>query len=89
VDPAVKLRRIPPPRITSDNLLGGSHVAIAPGGAVENIKPGGEIQNTQGAVDLFSLIGQVIRPQSGGAESPASGAAASPAGAASVPAASD
>ena len=27
------------------------------------MKPGGEFQNTQGAVDLFGLIGRVLRPQ--------------------------
>jgi phospholipid/cholesterol/gamma-HCH transport system substrate-binding protein len=50
-------------KITSDGLLGGAHVAIAPGGSTEDLKPGGEIENTQGAVDIFGLIGQVIRPQ--------------------------
>jgi hypothetical protein len=35
-----------------------------PGGAPDDLKPGGEINNTQGAVDLFGLIGQVIRPKS-------------------------
>lgn len=29
-------------------------------------KPGGEIETTQGAVDLFGLIGSVMRPQGGG-----------------------
>ncbi len=49
--------------------------------ASDNIKPGGEIQNTQGAVDLFSLIGQFLRPSSGSASSTppaAAGAAALP-----------
>jgi len=52
-------------------------VAIEPGGAPDNLKPGGEIQNTQGAVDLFSLVGQVLRPQA-----PAPAASAAPASAA-------
>ena len=59
---SVKLPSDSTAKITSDSLLGGSHIAIEPGGASEDLKPGGEIQNTQGAVDLFSLIGQVIRP---------------------------
>ncbi len=92
LDPAIKLPADSTAKITSDNLLGGSHIAIAPGGAAQDLKPGGEIQNTQGAVDLFGLIGQVIRPQSGPADpsAPSGGAAASGAsgGAASVPAAS-
>jgi phospholipid/cholesterol/gamma-HCH transport system substrate-binding protein len=63
LDPAVKLPSDSTAKITSDGLLGGEHVAIEPGGAPDNLKPGGEIQNTQGAVDLFSLVGQVLRPQ--------------------------
>jgi phospholipid/cholesterol/gamma-HCH transport system substrate-binding protein len=87
LDPAVKLPADSTAKITSDNLLGGSHVAIAPGGAAEDLKPGGEIQNTQGAVDLFGLIGQVMRPQSGSAETSSSSTPAA-SGAASTPAAS-
>jgi phospholipid/cholesterol/gamma-HCH transport system substrate-binding protein len=64
LDPSVKLPADSTAKITSDSLLGGVHVAIAPGGAIADLKPGGEIENTQGAVDLFGLIGQFIRPQS-------------------------
>jgi phospholipid/cholesterol/gamma-HCH transport system substrate-binding protein len=89
LDPAIKLPADSTAKVTSDSLLGGSHIAIAPGGAAEDLKAGGEIQNTQGSVDIFGLIGQVIRPQSGSTEAPASGApAASGAAAASTPAAS-
>jgi phospholipid/cholesterol/gamma-HCH transport system substrate-binding protein len=63
LDPTVKLPADSTAKITSDSLLGGAHVAIAPGGAPDDLKPGGEIVNTQGAVDLFGLIGQVMRPQ--------------------------
>jgi phospholipid/cholesterol/gamma-HCH transport system substrate-binding protein len=49
-------------KVTSDGLLGGAHIALTPGGAEDDLKPGGEISNTQGSVDLFGLIGQVIRP---------------------------
>jgi phospholipid/cholesterol/gamma-HCH transport system substrate-binding protein len=70
LDGDVKLPADSTAKITSDGLLGGSHVAIAPGGSPENLPPGGQIENVQGAVDLFGLIGQVIRPQGG-----ASGAA--------------
>lgn len=64
-------------KITSDGLLGGAHVAVAPGGAVENLAPGGQIENTQGSVDLFGLIGQVLRPPAPSAEGGAAPAAAS------------
>ena len=81
VDPSIKLPTDSTAKITSDSLLGGSHVALAPGGAADNLKPGAELQNTQGAVDLFGLIGQVMRPQSGSGQAPpAAGSAAPPSG---------
>ena len=66
-------------KITSDGLLGGAHVVIEPGGASDNLKAGSEIENTQGAVDLFGLVGQFLRPPA--QPPPASGApgAAAPA----------
>lgn len=79
----VKLPSDSTAKITSDGLLGGAHIALTPGGAEDDLKAGGEISNTQGAVDLFGLIGQFIRPQSGSAASssaaPADGAAKAPA----------
>ena len=66
IDPEIKLPADSSAKITSDSLLGGVHVAVAAGGSPEDLKPGGEIENTQGAVDLFGLIGQVVRPQPSG-----------------------
>jgi len=60
-------------KITQDSLLGGEHLAVEPGGSLQNMKPGQAFQNTQGAVDLFGLIGQVLRPQT-----PAASASAAP-----------
>ena len=80
----VKLPSDSSAKITSDGLLGGAHIAIAPGGAADDLKPGGEISNTQGAVDLFGLIGQVMRPKAPEADKPAEkapAAAKAPAGA--------
>lgn len=71
IDRAVRLPSDSTAKIASDGLLGGPHLAIAPGGAMTALKDGGEIENTQGAVDLFGLIGQVMRP-------PATPAAAGP-----------
>ncbi len=83
LDPTVKLPADSTAKITSDGLLGGSHIAVEPGGAPGDMKAGDEFQNTQGAVDLFGLIGQFIRPTSPSASSaPASGAAPSTAAAA-------
>jgi phospholipid/cholesterol/gamma-HCH transport system substrate-binding protein len=85
LDPTVKLPSDSTAKITSDSLLGGVHVAIAPGGAADDIKPGGEIDNTQGAVDLFGLIGSVMRPQGGADAAPASSAAPAANSAATAP----
>ena len=78
IDPTVKLPSDSTAKITSDSLLGGAHVSIAPGAAMDDIKPGGQIENTQGAVDIFGLIGSVIRPQ-GGSDATASSDSAAPA----------
>jgi phospholipid/cholesterol/gamma-HCH transport system substrate-binding protein len=77
----VKLPADSTAKITSSGLLGGQLVAIAPGGALEDMKPGAEFQNTQGAVDLFGLIGQFVRPNAAAA-APAAGNTAAPAKAA-------
>ena len=89
IDPTVKLPSDLTAKITSDGILGGAHVSIAPGAAMDDLKPGGQIENTQGAVDLFGLIGSVIRPQGDSdASAPSTGSSAAPAPAASQPAVS-
>lgn len=70
IDKGIALPSDSTAKITSDGLLGGAHVSVEPGGAEDMLKPGGEIQNTQGAVDLFGLIGQVIKPQPAAPQSP-------------------
>jgi len=47
-------------KISSEGLLGGSFVALEPGGAPDLLEAGDEIQFTQGTVDLMGLIGQVV-----------------------------
>lgn len=71
IDKGVNLPSDSTAKITSDGLLGGVHVSIEPGGAEDMLKPGGEIQNTQGAVDLFGLIGQVINKPAAAPAEPA------------------
>jgi phospholipid/cholesterol/gamma-HCH transport system substrate-binding protein len=78
LDPTVKLPADSTAKVTSDSLLGGAHIAIAPGGALQDLKPGSEIENTQGSVDLFGLIGQFLRPQSGDGAAGNAAAAAAP-----------
>ena len=64
--------------ITSEGLLGGSFIALIPGGDPEHLAPGDEIIDTQGATDLMGLIGSFINRSgdtegSSGAGSPAEG----------------
>jgi len=63
LDPAIPLPADSTAKIANDGLMGPTHVVIEPGGATQNLKPGGEIENTQGAVDVFSLLSQFVRPQ--------------------------
>lgn len=83
VDSEVSLPLDSSAAITSEGLLGGSFIALVPGGDPEKLAPGDEITDTQGATDLMGLIGSVIN-RSGGSEAPAGAApaTAAPAGAA-------
>jgi phospholipid/cholesterol/gamma-HCH transport system substrate-binding protein len=67
LDPTLPLPSDSTAKITTDGLMGATHVVIEPGGASNAMKAGGEIDNTQGAVDLFGLIGQFMRPPAPGA----------------------
>ncbi|MFN3371198.1 MAG: outer membrane lipid asymmetry maintenance protein MlaD [Sphingomonadaceae bacterium] len=62
--------------ITSEGLLGGSYIALVPGGDTERLAPGDEITDTQGATDLMGLIGSVINRS--GEPAPAPAAPATP-----------
>ncbi len=66
--------------ITSEGILGGSYIALSPGGDPAMLPPGGEIAETQGAQDLMGLMGQFINRS--GTSAPAAGAG----GAAAAPA---
>ena len=60
LDPAVKLPADSSAAITSEGLLGGTYIALTPGGAEAKLKGGDTITDTQGAMDLMALIGQFI-----------------------------
>jgi phospholipid/cholesterol/gamma-HCH transport system substrate-binding protein len=47
-------------KVTSEGLLGGKFIAIDPGGSDTKFADGGTFNFTQGAVDLWSLIGQAM-----------------------------
>ncbi len=46
--------------VTSDSLLGGKYLALAPGGADSVLAPGGRITQTQGAISLEQLLSKFI-----------------------------
>ena len=65
--------------VSSEGLLGGSFLAIQPGGDTTPLKAGDTIVDTQGSLDLNSLIGQFINKSggsSGGGGTAAAGAGA-------------
>ena len=78
IQPQIKLPSDSTVKITSDGLLGGQHISVAPGGASDDMKAGSEFQNAQGAVDLFGLIGQAIRPAAPAASNATGASAATP-----------
>jgi phospholipid/cholesterol/gamma-HCH transport system substrate-binding protein len=65
IDEGIRLPADSSAAITQEGLLGGSFVALIPGGDSELLRPGDEITDTQGATDLMALVGQVVN-QSGG-----------------------
>lgn len=56
VDEGVELPEDTAVAVTSEGLLGGSYLAILPGGMDDILLPGDEISETQDAVDLIGLI---------------------------------
>ncbi len=46
--------------VSTDGLLGGKYLALAPGGDDKILKPGGAITITQGSINLESLLGKYI-----------------------------
>ncbi len=63
IDPAVKLPVDTVAQVASEGLLGGSFVALVPGGEDKVIVPGGEIKFTQAPVNLVQLLGKFMFSQ--------------------------
>ena len=57
---AYKLPEDSSAKIALDGLLGGSYIAIEPGGSFDMLEAGDSIEYTQGSIDLVSLIGKFI-----------------------------
>ena len=47
-------------KISSDGLLGGSFIALEPGGSEYPLEAGEEIERTQGSVSLIDLLGKAV-----------------------------
>lgn len=60
LDPKVKVPVDSSAAITSEGLLGGTFVALVPGGDPKPLKSGDVITDTQGAMDMMGLVGQFI-----------------------------
>ncbi len=60
IDDSIELPEDTSAAISTDGLLGDKYVTLSPGGAEEMIAAGGEIETTQGAVDLYSLLGRAF-----------------------------
>jgi len=73
LDEALKIPADSSAAITTESLLGGSYVALLPGGATESMKDGDVIVETQGSVDMMSLIGGVINRSGESGGTPPSG----------------
>ncbi|MEE4348617.1 MAG: outer membrane lipid asymmetry maintenance protein MlaD [Pacificimonas sp.] len=62
-------------QITSEGVLGGTFVALTPGGDPDTLRDGDQIMDTQGSIDLMGLVGQFINQtgDDGGSAAPAGG----------------
>lgn len=65
IDPAANLPSDSSAAITSEGLLGGSYIALLPGGAADPLSEGDVIFDTQGAVDMLGLVGSLINDSGG------------------------
>ncbi|MGH6854190.1 MAG: outer membrane lipid asymmetry maintenance protein MlaD [Aestuariivirga sp.] len=65
IDPALQLTEDVTAKVTSEGLLGAKFISLEQGGADAKLADGGTIQYTQGAVDIWALIGQAMFEKSG------------------------
>lgn len=65
LDPAIKIPSDSSASITSEGLLGGTFIALSPGGSATPLKTGDAIVDTQGSIDLMGLVGQFINKSGG------------------------
>ncbi len=65
IDSSIKLPTDTSVACTSSGLLGNKYLNLSPGADDTMIPDGGEIESTQGCIDLFALLGQMIFSQTG------------------------
>ncbi len=65
IDNSIKLPTDTYAACTSSGLLGNKYLNLSPGADEQTIADGGEIETTQGCIDLFALLGQMIFSQTG------------------------
>ena len=70
LDPNVSIPSDSTAAITAEGLLGGTYIALIPGGAETRLKDGDTIFDTQGSIDMMGMIGSFIN-RSGGEPPPA------------------
>ena len=78
LDPKIKVPVDSSAAVTSEGLLGGTFVALIPGGDTKPLKAGDVITDTQGAVDMMGLVGQFINRSGDEASGGASNSSAAP-----------
>lgn len=79
IDKALKLPIDSSAAVTTEGLLGGTYVALTPGGDSVMLKPGDEITETSGATDLMGLVGSFVNRSGGDAPKAEPAAPAEPA----------
>ena len=47
-------------KIASDGLLGGTYIAVEPGGSEYPLEPGEDIEHTQSSVSIIELLGKAV-----------------------------
>lgn len=68
IDPGSNLPNDSSAAITSEGLLGGSFIALLPGGSAEPLGENDVIYDTQGAIDMTGLIGSMINDSGGSSD---------------------
>jgi phospholipid/cholesterol/gamma-HCH transport system substrate-binding protein len=66
IDPKVSITEDTTAKITSEGLLGSKFVSLEPGGSDVKLKDGDTISYTQGAIDIWTLIGKAMFEKTGG-----------------------